>query len=215
MADVERERVTALWREAAAAVEPPRCTCTEDESSDGSATYEDDPHCPTHGWCSWRAECGRLREQLDALHQALAAVGLPESAGVEGLIRHHRNNSAFAAGFESAAEVSGLREQLDVAHAGWDGWQENALGLEDRVSALMGALDAAVEALDACPPGSEWWYDGRDIFHRPDGTNMQQIVIPLPETWHESQRVPDSVARLVVEAVNYVFCARAALEAGR
>lgn len=28
----------------------PRCTCTEDESSDGSATYEDDPECPIHGW---------------------------------------------------------------------------------------------------------------------------------------------------------------------
>jgi hypothetical protein len=27
-----------------------RCTCTEDESSDGSATYEDDPDCPIHGW---------------------------------------------------------------------------------------------------------------------------------------------------------------------
>jgi hypothetical protein len=71
MADVERERVTALWREAAAAVETPRCTCTEDELSDGSATYEDDPHCPIHGWCSWRAECGRLRERLDALTKAV------------------------------------------------------------------------------------------------------------------------------------------------
>jgi hypothetical protein len=28
---------------------PPRCTCTEDESSGGSATYEDDPTCPIHG----------------------------------------------------------------------------------------------------------------------------------------------------------------------
>jgi hypothetical protein len=30
----------------------PRCTCTPDESSDGSATYEDDPNCPIHGEAS-------------------------------------------------------------------------------------------------------------------------------------------------------------------
>jgi hypothetical protein len=27
----------------------PLCTCTPDETSDGSATYEDDPFCPIHG----------------------------------------------------------------------------------------------------------------------------------------------------------------------
>lgn len=53
------------------------------------------------------------------------------------------------------------------------------------------------------PAGSDWWYDGRDIFYRPEGTNMNQLIVPFPETWHESQRVPDSVANLIVAAVNY------------
>lgn len=49
------------------------CTCTEDESSDGSASYEDNPHCPVHGWCSWQAECGRLRERIVLCEAALKA----------------------------------------------------------------------------------------------------------------------------------------------
>lgn len=66
----------------------------------------------------------------------------------------------------------------------------------------MNALREAVVAFNAETPGGPWWYDGRDIFHKPDDNNLDQIVIPLPLTWHESQRVPDTTARLVVEAVN-------------
>lgn len=45
-----------------------------------------------------------------------------------------------------------------------------------------------------------WWYDGRDIFHKPTGSNMDQIVIPLPLTWHESQAVPDADAEFIAHA---------------
>jgi hypothetical protein len=68
----------------------------------------------------------------------------------------------------------------------------------------------ALAALAECPPGGPWWYDGRDIFHNPEGfAGRQHLVVPLPETWHESQRVPDAVARLIVAAVNH-FIALAA-----
>jgi hypothetical protein len=63
MADVERERVTALWRDAAAALE---------QDADDAWTYSEEPFAPLHiGPC---AECGRLREQLDAARQALREI---------------------------------------------------------------------------------------------------------------------------------------------
>jgi hypothetical protein len=61
VADVERERVTALWREARAAL--------EDELAwdFGGATARENVN-----WLL--AECGRLREQLDAARQAMVSV---------------------------------------------------------------------------------------------------------------------------------------------
>lgn len=32
--------------------------------------------------------------------------------------------------------------------------------------------------LDEADAGS-WWFDGRDIFHKPPGTNLDQIIVPL------------------------------------
>lgn len=48
-----------------------------------------------------------------------------------------------------------------------------------------------------------WWYDGRDIFHKKPGTNLDQIIIPIPdkhETFHPSQAVNDATAKLAALA---------------
>lgn len=63
-------------------------------------------------------------------------------------------------------------------------------------------LRQEIRELLAKTPSRPWWFDGRDIFHK-DGI-MVQLVIPLPETWHESQRVPDVTAQLVCACVNYM-----------
>ena len=67
------------------------------------------------------------------------------------------------------------------------------------------ALDAA---LAAAPQGSDWWFDGRDLFYKPEGTNLDQIIVPFPETWHETQEVPQAVGRLIAIAVNYLRASR-------
>lgn len=52
----------------------------------------------------------------------------------------------------------------------------------------------AAAAVDRGP----WAYDGRDIFTRANiGAGAHHLLIPLPETWHQSQRVPDAIARHV------------------
>lgn len=56
------------------------------------------------------------------------------------------------------------------------------------------AIAEEAEAVDCGP----WHYDGRDIFTRSHvGTGDRHLLIPLPETWHASQRVPDAIARHV------------------
>ena len=45
-----------------------------------------------------------------------------------------------------------------------------------------------------------WWYDGRDIFHKKYGTNLDAIIVPLPETWHKTQAVPDADAEFIAHA---------------
>jgi len=58
----------------------------------------------------------------------------------------------------------------------------------------MGLKDLAAKA-DAGP----WWFDGRDIFHQRPGTNLQQIILPIPsaaETFHLSQAVNPDTAKL-------------------
>jgi hypothetical protein len=57
MADVERERVTALWREAAATVE-------QADALEHVRRQRDE----------LQAECGRLREQLDATRETLERI---------------------------------------------------------------------------------------------------------------------------------------------
>jgi len=45
----------------------------------------------------------RLQEREKALREALKEAGLPETASVQDLIRHHRSNAALAAGFDRIA----------------------------------------------------------------------------------------------------------------
>lgn len=62
-----------------------------------------------------------------------------------------------------------------------------------------------INALDQAPQGSDWWFDGRDIFHKPLGTNLDQIIIPIPETFfRERDRLEiATVANLIVVSVNF------------
>lgn len=56
-------------------------------------------------------------------------------------------------------------------------------------------LLALLREADAGP----WWFDGRDIFHKKPGTNLDQIIIPIPsaeETFHPSQGVTPATAKL-------------------
>jgi hypothetical protein len=49
-----------------------QCLCTEEDSSDGSATHEDNPYCPIHGIVAdlrdLQAENAKLLEDLRLLH---------------------------------------------------------------------------------------------------------------------------------------------------
>jgi DNA-binding FadR family transcriptional regulator len=85
MADVERERVTALWREAAAALEEPslveirsRAEAVLDNARAKFGSLVDDSRGGTvelaRDVLTVLAECGRLREQLGAARQALAEI---------------------------------------------------------------------------------------------------------------------------------------------
>jgi hypothetical protein len=49
---------------------------------------------------------------------------------------------------------------------------------------------------EAATPGP-WYYDGRDIFTTHTGEGGHRLVVPLPETWHESQRVNEADARYI------------------
>ena len=69
-----------------------------------------------------------------------------------------------------------------------------------RIQALRQEL---VDVLREVPERGDWLYDGRDIFTEEYGPDGHRLILPLPETFHESQRIPDSVARLIVAAVNY------------
>jgi hypothetical protein len=50
---------------------------------------------------------------------------------------------------------------------------------------------------------SPWVFDGRDIFSKEIGDNGHRLIIPLPETWHESQQVNKVDATLIVAARNH------------
>lgn len=68
--------------------------------------------------------------------------------------------------------------------------------------------DSLDELLRAAPQGSDWWFDGRDLFYKPAGTNLDQVIVPFPETWHESQEVPQAVGHLIAAAINYLRASR-------
>lgn len=72
---------------------------------------------------------------------------------------------------------------------------------------------ALVDALRDAPERGDWFYDGRDIFTEEHGPDGHRLILPLPETFHASQQVPDSVARLIVAAVNYARAACGASQA--
>lgn len=59
-----------------------------------------------------------------------------------------------------------------------------------------------------------WYFDGRDIFSTgpTDDTGGHRLVVPLPNTFHPSQRVSDADAELIVAAVNAYDRMRDALE---
>jgi hypothetical protein len=77
-------------------------------------------------------------------------------------------------------------------------------------------LEALRQLLDAAPPGSDWWFDGRDLFYKPQGTNLDQIIVPFPETFHPDQAVARATGFLIAAAINLLraHVARAALEGG-
>jgi hypothetical protein len=117
MADVERERVTALWREAAAALEPG--DYYRDPESGEYVYAPDKPSAPTP--C---AECGRLREREQAAHgegydQAHDDVWEAPVCSVCGA-DHDADESAMCEGGEVVSfrewveDCRRLREQLDA-----------------------------------------------------------------------------------------------------
>jgi hypothetical protein len=81
MADLEQERVTALWREAAAALDQPQ---VRDEWPAFTENFYRDTTTRqwVYRWSDARivvagedcAGCGRLREQLDATREALKQI---------------------------------------------------------------------------------------------------------------------------------------------
>ena len=69
-------------------------------------------------------------------------------------------------------------------------------GAPSSIDVLAAQVREAAEAVEKIAP-SPWRYDGRDIFCTRNGAEPHHLLIPLPETWHESQRVPEAVARYV------------------
>jgi hypothetical protein len=63
----------------------------------------------------------------------------------------------------------------------------------------MSRLDE-IEARAEAASNGPWWFDGRDIFHKPSDSNLDAIVIPLPLTWHETQAVARADAEFVAHA---------------
>lgn len=61
--------------------------------------------------------------------------------------------------------------------------------------------DEELKALLAKASPRPWRYDGRDVFSA-ELINESGLVLPIPETWHPSQRVNEADIRLLVEAVN-------------
>ena len=64
------------------ASEPKVCLCSDVPDSDGSASAEDNPACPIHGWGHWLAVEFELRKVLDHDEASTAALALKE-AGFE------------------------------------------------------------------------------------------------------------------------------------
>jgi hypothetical protein len=67
----------------------------------------------------------------------------------------------------------------------------------DRLAEYESELDQLRETAQAAQeadPGP-WEFDGRDIFTRSKlGASAHHLIVPLPETWHESQRTPVAIA---------------------
>lgn len=64
---------------------------------------------------------------------------------------------------------------------------------------MNGKLRALAEEAAKLRPGP-WYFDGRDIFTEAFDEGGHRLLIPLPETFHESARVPDEIARYVAAA---------------
>ena len=79
----------------------------------------------------------RARPPVDPLDAALDAVGLPRAAGVDGLIRHHRNNEAAAQGNWKIA---------------FDAAQEKIEELSDQIARQAAADGSLLEAFAAVRP---------------------------------------------------------------
>ena len=57
-------------------------------------------------------------------------------------------------------------------------------------------LAEQVRAAESAAP-SPWYFDGRDLFCTRPGAEAHHLLIPMPETWHESQRVPSAVIEFI------------------
>lgn len=53
--------------------------------------------------------------------------------------------------------------------------------------------------LDAAATPGPWFFDGRDVLTRHNRGDGHYLVIPLPETWHESQGVNKADAQFIAE----------------
>lgn len=61
-----------------------------------------------------------------------------------------------------------------------------------------------LRALDkSMTPAGElgWWFDGRDIFHKKPGTNLDQIIIPLGHLISDTYTADGAVSRDDFEAI--------------
>jgi hypothetical protein len=68
------------------------------------------------------------------------------------------------------------------------------------------AADRPVSADHEQASARPWWFDGRDVFHKKPGTNLDQIIIPLgqvlSDTFTADGAVNPADVRLFVDAVN-------------
>jgi hypothetical protein len=105
-------------------------------------------HGPDRVGQMWRrveaaeARCAELEQERDA---AMDAVGLPRTASLDDLIRHHRGNAATAAGFDQIAAEARLGEAhqecarlqqalatlLNVTVSRWHEWQQDGRTLAE------------------------------------------------------------------------------------